>query len=374
MKAIHRVNSAVSAAQIKRALAERLRGLLGEVEWLRDVVVAPAPAAAAGFDLDVTADLPVGGQVRFAVLCRSELRPGVFQQWAARKAAGRERVLGLPVVSPRLAALCVEHGWSWFDLAGNHRFNVQGLLRMERSGLAPVMRRERPVANLGTPEAGRLLRALLTPENAGLNWTQLHLMRHFAELAEPVPGPSLGLVNKVVRHLRDEGYLEVGKSGRFRVVEPLAMLTAWRQAYRFDQQGRQGYFSLLKGERLREALMGLAATGNRAAYAAFSAADFQAPNVRQLRTWLYLAPGLEAEFCRRLEAKPVDTGENLMVLWPEDEGVFYQCDQVAGRMAATNPVQTYVDLCHCGGRGEEAAAAVLEQCLKPAWKRGEGTR
>ena len=28
-------------------------------------------------------------------------------------------VLALPSVSPRVAELCTEHGWGWFDLAGN---------------------------------------------------------------------------------------------------------------------------------------------------------------------------------------------------------------------------------------------------------------
>ena len=32
------------------------------------------------------------------------------------------------------------------------------------------------------------------------------------------------------------------------------------------------------------------------------------------------------------------------------------------------PIQTYVDLTQCGGRGEEAAEALLEQNLKPGWK------
>jgi len=40
-----------------------------------------------------------------------------------------------------------------------------------------------------------------------------------------------------------------------------------------------------------------------------------------------------------------------------------------GRMGCTNAVQTYVDVWHCGGRGEEAAEALLEQRLKPEWKR-----
>jgi hypothetical protein len=39
------------------------------------------------------------------------------------------------------------------------------------------------------------------------------------------------------------------------------------------------------------------------------------------------------------------------------------------RISCTNAVQTYVDLYLCGGRGEEAAEALLEQRLKPEWKR-----
>jgi hypothetical protein len=42
-------------------------------------------------------------------------------------------------------------------------------------------------------------------------------------------------------------------------------------------------------------------------------------------------------------------------------------DVGANRAPCTNPVQTYVDLVKAGGRGEEAAEAILEQRLKPAW-------
>jgi len=56
------------------------------------------------------------------------------------------------------------------------------------------------------------------------------------------------------------------------------------------------------------------------------------------------------------------------VFIPADNGVFYLQEGGVGRLACTNPVQTYVDLFHCGGRGEEAAEALLEQNLKRAWK------
>jgi hypothetical protein len=75
-------------------------------------------------------------------------------------------------------------------------------------------------------------------------------------------------------------------------------------------------------------------------------------------------------FDKLTKAKLVDSGENLILLVPEDPGVFYKAEggQVGhGRVASTNPVQTYVDLLHAGGRGEEAAEALLDQRLKPVW-------
>jgi len=61
-----------------------------------------------------------------------------------------------------------------------------------------------------------------------------------------------------------------------------------------------------------------------------------------------------------------------VVLFPDDDGVFYLCDGGTvgdNRLPCTNLVQTYVDLWHCGGRGKEAAEALLEQRLKAEWKR-----
>ena len=78
-------------------------------------------------------------------------------------------------------------------------------------------------------------------------------------------------------------------------------------------------------------------------------------------------PALESEFQSVLEAKPVDSGENLVVLIADDGGVFYRMDVGNSRLACTNSVQTYVDCAHSGGRGAEAAEAVLQQRLKPAW-------
>jgi hypothetical protein len=228
-----------------------------------------------------------------------------------------------------------------------------------------VHQRPKPVANLGTPEAGRIIRALLVPANASIRWTQREMQNHCR------PNVSLGLVNKVVRHLRDEAFTAESPDGGFHLLDPLKLLFAWRDAYRFDRHERRSYFSLLQGKKLRDTLCQLSSDAEGIAYASFSAADFQAPHVRQPKTWLYVRQQDLSGFEERLDAKPVDSGENLVVLIPHDDGVFCFADTGGSdemRLPCTNAVQTYVDLYHSGGRGQEAAEALLEQRLKSDWK------
>ncbi len=363
----------LSAVGLENALAAKLEELLRGVDWLRGWQIKHVgDGSDAGFDLLATLPLPGGGKAALCVECKRELRPSVFRMVADKtfSPAGRPKlvvpVLALPCVSPRVAELCAEHGWSWFDLAGNHRLDIPGLLRLQHTGNEPVHERPRPTANLSTPEAGRVVRALLLPENAGRRWTQRHMQTHCQ------PNVSLGLVNKVVRHLRDEAFIEMREDGGFQLRDPLKLLFAWRDVYRFDRHERRGYFTLLRGKKLQDALAGLdLRTGGFAAYAAFSAAEFQAPHVRQPKTWLYVRENDVSTFERLVDAKPVESGENLTVLIPNDDGVFYLGDGGTmgdHRMRCTNAVQTYVDLFYCGGRGEEAAEALLNQRLKPEWK------
>ena len=371
---------------LEQALASKLRELLGGISWLRNWQVERTGSKAdARFDLVATVTLP-STVVTLYVECKSEMRPSAFHSVAARMPSpSREGhlavpVLAMPFVSPRLADLCVHHQWSWYDLAGNCHLEVPGALYLERRGLESEYRLPRPKANLSTPETGRVVRALLAPRNAGRRWTQRSMEEHFGDLEIPVrhqkipiPEPSLGLVNKVVQHLRDEAFVEPLPDGGFRLRDPLKLLFAWRDAYRFDRHERRDYFTLLRGIPLREALYNLELeAGGFATYAAFSAADIQAPHVRQPKTWIYVHQDFVTRFEALAKAKTVDSGENVVVLIPDDEGVFYpdEGDRYVGerQMSCTNPVQTYVDLFHCGGRGVEAADAIVEQRLKPSWR------
>lgn len=359
---------------LEKELGERMRQLLESIPWLQDVRMTdnPAPFDRA-FDWMAHFKVPNGPEVELWIDCRAEPRPAHFPYVAVDREfdAGttrrmRLRVFGAPHLSPRMRELCEQHGWNWYDLAGNCHINVPGVIYLERTGKPPVHRKPKPTVNLGTPEAGRVIRALLAPENAALSWTQRQ-MHH-----EAFADVSLGMVNKVVRHLRDEAFVTEMPEGGFMLSDPLKLLFAWRDVYRFELHQRLPYFSLLKGATLQEALAKVhSQSGGRAVYAAFSAADLQAPHVRQPKTWLYIDEKQLPKLEKLAEAKRVDTGNNLEVLIPRDIGVFAFTDggrMNEHRMACTNVVQTYVDLWHAGGRGQEAAEAILEQRLKPVWK------
>jgi len=393
----------LAKGELERALEKRLRDLLEGVPLVRNLRIQRNPGLSErAFDIQATWALPSGGRAELSVECRAEPRPSQFPQFVARfpYAACEQRfgqdkkrifirvpVFGAPFISRRMADVCEKHNWSWYDLAGNCRLVVPGAIYIERTGFEPVHTSPHPSANLSSPEAARIIRALLSTENARRVWRQRDLVFHFySELPNRMTEPSLGLVNKVIQHLRDESFIENPPAGGFRLRDPLGLLAAWRAAYRFDRNHRRSYFTLLHGPELQGRLFSLqlnlqnVVPGGRAAYAAFSAAEFQAPHVRQPNTWLYVNVEAEEEFRKVTESKPVDSGENIVVLIPDDDGVFYpefltppdtdpDSEFSIQRLACTNPVQTYIDLCNCGERGEEGANALLEQRLKPEWKR-----
>lgn len=297
----------------------------------------------------------------------SQLRFREFGERYLEKNPGRivVPVLAAPFISDRIADLCEKHGWSWFDLSGNCRIKVADVIYIERTGAKAVYKQPRPLANLSTAASARVLRALLAPQNAGRIWTQTKLKRH---CEDHNCGVSFGLINKVIGHLRDQAYVEDRDDG-FIVSDPVELLESWGKAYRFDRYRRVNCFTLLKSRVLEDRLEGLNGSICRAAFAVFSAADHQAPSVRQNKAWFFVNEGGLDEFIHAVEAKRVDTGENLVVFVPDDDGVFYLGDVGTGRgLPCTNPVQTWLDLISVGGRGEEAAEALMGQCLKPRWK------
>ncbi len=365
------------AKSLESALAVRLEEILEGIAWLSsvDVTINPADYDRA-FDLHAEIGLPRGNRIELWVECKDMPKPSRFPYVGLenrfRKNGSRTvRVptLAAPYISPRMAEMCEKHGWSWFDLSGNCRITVPELLHIEKTGNKPVHSRpKRGDANLSTHESARILRVLMAPENAGRRWTQ----RELQDACEPKV--SLGKVNTLVSYLREQAYLLDQKGGGIRMHDYEGLLKEWREAYAYEEHRRLSCFSLSDQKSIFKKLAGVwsdsSAMGAPACLASFTAADQIAPHVRQSRTWVYVRPRDSREIQKLLEAKEVDSGANLILLEAADEGVFEGVLSGSEGAPTTSALQTYLDLWKAGGRGEEAATAIFNQCLKPAWEKG----
>jgi len=351
-------------------LKKKFQELLRIADWLEISEIIDEPKVSDRL-FDFMARISVENKkVELWVECKAEIRPSQMPMLDGMKKALEQQqgnhirvpVLAARHVSPRLAEICAERGWSWFDLAGNCKINVPGHLYLERSGNKSVAPKKISGANLGSNSAASVLRALMITSHDGF-WSQRELQ------SACKPSVSLGLVNKVVRHLRNEGYLTEDEKGGYALRDAVQLLQAWLSAYRFDRVKQIRCFTLLRADEIENRLVSLNASGERCvAYAAFSAAEIQAPAVRQSKKWFAVLRDNVKDVMNALEAKIVDSGDNIVLLVPPDEGMLVEAEERGKKLACTHPIQTYLDVSKQSGRGQEAAEAIVDQCLKPEWR------
>jgi hypothetical protein len=156
-----------------------------------------------------------------------------------------------------------------------------------------------------------------------------------------------------------------------RVLKPEVLLLEWAKNYRFERNKATRFYSILPAReleaKLAEIVNELEGMPNcEAAFASFSAAVRIKPYVRQHRQYLYLKGDISL-ITKPLELKDVSSGENVVVLEPYDDGVFYQAQRQEDGGICTGPVQTYLDVNASGGRGPEAAEHILATVLRKRW-------
>jgi len=286
-------------------------------------------------------------QARAVALAIEEARAHDGAEYAAVVAA---------FVSPRSAEILERHGVGFADLAGNCRLASESLF-IERTGFPNAHAERAPLRSLFTPGAERVLRALLDPTGTSRSWT----LRDLA--AASSPGVSVGQAHRVSKLLEEQAFLRRGDGGLV-VQDEAKLLAAWRRGYRFNRNRARRYYSPLSPGALLERFRSLGALsgerGYRGALASFTAAAVLAPIVRQHRFFAYWLGELVTVEAA-LELKLVDSGENVVVYEPYDDGVFYPSTD--SEEPVTCPVQTYLDVAASPARGEEAAEAVREGYL-----------
>ena len=176
---------------------------------------------------------------------------------------------------------------------------------------------------------------------------------------------SLGQVSNVKSLLEDREWLRSSDTGLL-LKDPESLLSEWSKNFNSRKNEPRNYYTL---KSIAEIEAGLAKTceGEVTAYAltGFSGAARYAPAVRYQRVMAYVSRDVES-IAKILSLKEVDSGANVALFIPYDEGVLYGARQIDG-ICIASPVQVYLDLFVVKGRGEEAAKAILDEVIRRSW-------
>ncbi len=298
--------------------------------------------------MTILAECKNSGQPRLARQAAYQIR-----DWLSN-GLGDYGIFVAPYISNQAAAICREADIGYFDLAGNCLLSFETLY-IHRDGRPNPRIQRRELRSLYAPKAERILRVLLTQPQQ--SWKTKTL----AETAQV----SFGQVSNVRRMLVDREWIAQTESG-IRLNNPGAALDEWGRNYRFRRNKTFDYYALAEVSdceyQLAETCQG---EGIRYALTAFSGAARIAPTVKYQRAIAYISgnpDSLEA----KLGWKRVESGANVSLLNPYDEGVFFGSSEVDGVWIAS-PVQIYLDLQEIHGRGQEAAQA-LRQIIEQSWQ------
>jgi hypothetical protein len=262
-------------------------------------------------------------------------------------------VFAAPYISEASAGICREHDVGYLDLAGNCRFSFDGVY-VERVAADNKYKEQRGQVSLFTPKSSRIIRLMLGAPRA---W-QVQQLAAAADV-------SIGLVSKVKQELQEREWLASTEEG-IKLSDPEQVLKAWAQVYSYKKNDVREYYTMASSDDSEAAVARWCEeNGVRYALAGFSGARLSSPRVRYTRSSVYVESRIE-DLADGVDLKPVETGGNILLLKPYDEGVF-QGSRILYDIQVVSPAQLYLDLQSMAGRGEEAAEEVLARELRPSW-------
>jgi hypothetical protein len=243
-------------------------------------------------------------------------------------------------------------GLGYLDLSGNCYLSFENVL-IEKEGKPNLRPSTRPLKSLFAPRATRVVRVMLVdPQHA---WR----LEELAKAAEV----SLGHAHNVIKRLEELSWVERNGQQRIQLARPGDLLDAWVEAYSYQQNDVQAYFSPERITRGLVAELGRAAHEARRRYAftLHSGAALVAPNVRFPAIHCYLE-GDPEPVAKALGLRPGEGEGNVYLLAPYDQGVFYSPMAKGGLPVVCLP-QLYADLYHYERRGREQAAHLRREAM-----------
>jgi hypothetical protein len=263
-----------------------------------------------------------------------------------------------------------DEGVSYIDLAGNFYLKQDNFYAEKIVDKNPFSNTP-PLKNIFAPISSRITRAMLIEPKRG--WTISELSKETAV--------SLGQTYNILEAMRKEELAAKDTLGKWTVSNPVTLLEAWKKVYPTYQNRKYTFFSYENS--YKAILNSVVAAGERdktARYALgfFSGAALVAPFTRGQTTVQFYARSDDIDqWKRQLKLQEVQSGGNVEIYVPYDQGVFYgarrlpgQVEKVAGEtdtaigVQIVSDVQLYMDLFNNPARGEEAAEFLRGARLK----------
>ena len=350
----------ISGKELEKKAEEALRACLSKVPFLRIKNIQRHPKRGDKTpDMLVTLKLPdaekiivvelkPNGQPRIA---RAAVNQLLRYQDIFPEAYG---VFMAPYISPQAAEICEKDGVGYVDLSSNCSLCF-GQVYIEQEGKPNLFAEKRDLRSLYSPKAERVLRVLLNnPKN---RWKVKALSVEAAV--------SLGQVSNIKKLLSDREWIHTNRDGFF-LNAPERLLAEWAENYTYRRNSIRNFYSL-SGIAEIEATIAEICSKRKLSYAltGFSGAARLAPAVRYQRVFAYIED-TEKNIAKLMNIKEVQSGANVSILTPYDDGVFYGVGEHDGVKIASQ-IQIYLDLLGFRGRGEEAANALFNQKIKPRW-------
>ncbi len=260
-------------------------------------------------------------------------------------------IIVAPYLSDTSRQICKDAGIGCIDLAGNAFLSFKKVY-IDRSGIPNPFPSARLLKSVFSPKSSRILRVLLS--NPTKRW--------YVEEISQAAGISIGLTSRVKQALLEKEWIK-GEKKSFYLVKFEEVLDEWVKNYSYTKNQSFSFFSSLSEDQFEEAIK-KECIKRKCNYGLglFSGARKVAPFVRFLRFFVYIDGDIET-IAKNLQLKKVETGPNVTLLRPYDDGVFYALQNI-NSINVVSDIQLYLDLKSYKGRGEEAAQAIFEQRLK----------
>lgn len=261
-------------------------------------------------------------------------------------------------ISDESKGICQGNNIGYIDLAGNCFIKFDKIY-INVEGKENPYPNTRPLKSIFATKSTRGLRVLLC--NPKKNWS----VKDFSREANI----SLGQASNLKQRLLDYEFIEEiknQKKKKFRLIHPEDLLQKWANNYNYRTNKIYNFYSLDNIATIEKKLAGYFNKNKiKYAFTLTSGAAKVAPILRYNKAISYVDGNLSL-IAKDLDLKVVNTGPNVLLMEPYDDGVYYGIQQINGIKVVSN-IQLYLDLKSYKQRGEEAADFIFEKHLESQW-------